>query len=59
MFAILHSYIPITNNIQVNDLYKSIATGHLYTSTEFEGFSDTVPGDTWNSNKMGRQTLYS
>ena len=51
----LHSYIPVihVDNIQVNDLNKSIATEHLCTVIEFDVSMTLIPVDTWNSNPIG------
>ena len=49
----LQSYISVTDNIQVDELNKLIATGLFYVHTEFDAFSTLVPGEMYNSNPLG------
>lgn len=56
----LDNCTPVTDNIQVDNLNKSIATGLIYRFTKCDALKIFITGDTCNSNLMGcRPTLYS
>ena len=46
-------HITVTDNIQINDLNKSIATGLHYVCSEFDAFSTLAPREMWISNPRG------
>ena len=49
----LFNCITVTDNIEINEQNKSIATGVLYVQPEFDTFSTLVRGEMMNSNPRG------
>ena len=49
----LFNCISVTDDIEINEQNKSIATGLLYVQAEFDAFSTLVRGEMRNSNPRG------
>ena len=56
-YITLHSCVPVTDEVKINEQNKSIATGLLYVCIEFEPIWRFLPGDVAVLNPTGYRTL--